>query len=137
MRRAISVVFLLAFALIGLVTAPTTADPTLQLTLPGTNTPRPMPFATNTPNGPSATPSQTATDTATFTPTMTPPPTDTPTFTPTATATFTDTPSPTPTPNGPFIYPEGVNSLTGLPYPSEEAMGRRNLLVKISNFPPV
>ena len=108
-------------------------DPSSQITLPGTNTPAPtaFSFATNTPAGPSPTPS--ATPTATATPTDTP----TSTFTPTATDTPTATPSPTPTPNGPFSYPEGVNPLTGLPYPNEEAMARRNLIVKVSNYPPV
>jgi hypothetical protein len=107
--------------------------PALQITLPPTNTlvPTPLVFATNTPAGPtytpSVTPSATATATATFTPT----------FTPTATFTPTNTPTPTPTPNGPYIYPEGVNSLTGLPFPNEAAQMRRNLIVKISNFPPI
>lgn len=95
-----------------------------------TNTPRPQPtdavlFSTNTPVGPTNTPTLTAT--ATFTPTDTP----------TNTATSTATPSPTPTPNGPFSYPDGINPLTGLPYPNEEARNRRNLIVKISNFPPI
>ncbi|PJF29239.1 MAG: hypothetical protein CUN52_09405 [Phototrophicales bacterium] len=113
-----------------------------------TNTPRPatdkpINFVTNTPSGPTATPSETYTpsltpsatftNTATFTPTFTP----TATYTPTATFTPTYTPSPTPTPNGPFVYPDGVNSLTGLPYPDEAAQNRRNLIVKISNYPPV
>lgn len=92
-----------------------------------TNTPNPEPIAffTNTPPGPTktATPTATATFTATFTPTET----DTPTA----------TPSPTPTPNGPFSYPEGINPLTGLPYPDEDARNRRNLIVKISNYPPI
>lgn len=102
-------------------------DVLLQLTLPGTNTPAPAPlvFATNTPSGPTATPSASPTATATATPTFTP--TETP----------TDTPSPTPTPNGPIYYPDGINTLTGLPFPSEEALNRRNLLVKISNYPPI
>jgi hypothetical protein len=104
-----------------------------------TNTPRPSPvvFATNTPSGPTSTP--TATSTPSHTPTVTPTPSATPTatFTPTDTPSPTNTPSPTPTPNGPFIYPEGVNSLTGLPYPNEEAQNRRTLIVKISNYPPV
>lgn len=39
-------------------------------------------------------------------------------------------------PVGPWQYPFGINSLTGLPYPSEEALQRRNLIVKISNWPP-
>lgn len=91
-----------------------------------TNTPQPdvINFATNTPA-------------ATRTPSQTPTPSHTPTLTPTATSTPTETPSPTPTPNGPFTYPEGVNPLTGKPYSSEEAMNRRNLIVKISNYPPV
>lgn len=92
-----------------------------------TNTPEqePIIFFTNTPLGP--------TNTATPSPT----PTFTPTFTPTATSTPTSTPTPTPTPIGPFFYPEGINPLTGLPYPNEEAMNRRNLIVKISNYPPI
>ncbi len=73
-----------------------------------TNTPQPAAtFATNTPSNPLVTPTNTLTAT------------------------------PTPTPNGPFLYPENVNSLTGLEYPNEEAMFRRNLIVKISNYPPV
>lgn len=82
-------------------------------------------FATNTPIGP--------TNTATSTPTST----ATASNTPTATFTPSSTPSPTATPNGPFSYPQGVNPLTGLQYPDEAAMLRRNLIVKISNFPPL
>ena len=41
-----------------------------------------------------------------------------------------------PEPIGPRSYPLGINPLTGLPYPSEEAQARRNLIVKISNWPP-
>ena len=37
---------------------------------------------------------------------------------------------------GPISYPSGVNPLTGLPYPNEEARARRNLIVKVSNWPP-
>ena len=37
---------------------------------------------------------------------------------------------------GPWDYPSGVNPLTGLAYPSDEAMSRRNLIIKISNWPP-
>ena len=37
---------------------------------------------------------------------------------------------------GPWDYPYGINPLTGLPYPSEESLRRRNLIVKISNWPP-
>jgi hypothetical protein len=104
----------------------------LQITLPGTNTPIPtsFSFATNTPavtNTPTSSPTATLTPTATFTHTPTPTPSETP----------TNTPSPTPTPNGPFSYPEGINSLTGLPFPNDVAMNRRNLIVKISNYPPI
>jgi hypothetical protein len=94
-------------------------------------------FATNTLPGPSNTPTHTLTPSVTPSPTHTL--TDTPTITPTPTATFTptNTSTPTPTPIGPFSYPQGINPLTGLPYPNEEAMARRNLIVKISNFPPL
>ncbi len=101
------------------------------------------PFATNTAEVPSGTPAPTDTATVTpsptTTPSSTPTPTETftPTFTPTASFTPTDTATPTPTPIGPFFYPEGINPLTGLPYPNEEAMARRNLIVKISNYPPI
>ncbi len=105
--------------------------------LPGTNTPRPAAFATNTPAGPSATPTASATNTPSLTPSATPTATFTATSTPTATPTATHTPSPTPTPNGPIFYPEGINPLTGLPYPDEASAARRNLIVKISNYPPV
>ena len=37
---------------------------------------------------------------------------------------------------GPWDYPYGINPLTGLPYPNEQALERRNLIVKISNWPP-
>ena len=37
---------------------------------------------------------------------------------------------------GPWEYPRGINPLTGLPYPNDEALKRRNLIVKISNWPP-
>jgi hypothetical protein len=91
-----------------------------------TNTPRPTSilFVTNTP---AVTPTPTLTPTLTSTPTVTFTPTETPTFTPTI----------TPTQVGPFVYPDGVNSLTGLEYPNEEAQNRRNLMVKISNYPPI
>ncbi|MFQ3565866.1 MAG: DUF3048 domain-containing protein [Aggregatilineales bacterium] len=105
----------------------------LQAVLPGTNTPRPVVFATNTPmrDGPTEPPTLPVTPSMTATPSLTP----TPSFTPTET--FTLTPSPTPTPIGPLWYPEGVSPLTGQPYPSEEAFNRRNLIVKISNYPPI
>jgi hypothetical protein len=134
MRRVLSLiplVALLAVAALALPGQAREAAPAVQVTLPGTNTPRPMPFATNTPAGP------TATATASVTPSATPTATSTASDTPTQTSTATDTPSPTPTPNGPFIYPQGVNALTGLPFPNEEAQARRNMLVKISNYPPI
>lgn len=37
---------------------------------------------------------------------------------------------------GPWDYPKGVNPLTGLAYPNDEAQSRRNLIVKVSNWPP-
>lgn len=122
MRRIFGIgVAVLLITLAGNHNAPVTAQ------LFNTNTPSPqsISFATNTPAGPSATPTSTPTETATST--------STPTATPTATA----TPSPTPTPNGPFSYPDGINPLTGLMYPNEEARNRRNLIVKISNYPPI
>ena len=39
-------------------------------------------------------------------------------------------------PLGPRAYPEGVNPLTGLPYPDDESRARRNLIIKVSNWPP-
>ena len=39
-------------------------------------------------------------------------------------------------PVGPRVYPEGINPLTGLPYPDDESRNRRNLIVKVSNWPP-
>jgi hypothetical protein len=80
-------------------------------------------FATNTPAGPTSTPSST--------------PSPTSTATATATDTATLTPTPTPTFIGPFQYPENINALTGLPFPNEEAKNRRNLIIKISNYPPI
>ena len=38
---------------------------------------------------------------------------------------------------GPYNYPDGTNPMTGLPYPNAEVRARRNLIVKISNHPPV
>jgi len=97
-----------------------------------TNTPLPPPaFATNT-SAPSATARP-----ASHTPSVTPSPSATPTPTPTITPSPTFTPSPSPTVVGPAQYPDGYNPLTGLPYPNQAAADRRNLLVKISNYPPV
>ncbi len=147
MRRKLSISVSLLFLLPLLMALPTTAEEVaVQVTLPGTNTPRPAAFATNTAvptqtstftPSPSFTPSLIPTDTQTPTQTATPTATATATFTPTDTPTPTQTPSPTPTPNGPLSYPEGVNPLTGLPYPDEASMERRNLIVKISNYPPI
>lgn len=88
-------------------------DPVNQNNPPPTNTPRALPPATNTPR-----PTQVI-----------------PTATPTATA--TELPSPTPIGIGPVDYPDNINSLTGLPFPNEEARKRRNLIVKVSNYTPV
>ena len=70
-------------------------------------------------------------------PTETLTPTLTPSVTPTATDTITPSPTITPTMIGPFEYPENFNPLTGLPYPSDTARDRRNLIVKVSNYPAV
>lgn len=138
MRRVIAVLFSLLL-LAGIMVLPTLVQTQTLAQGFATNTPRPngLGFATNTPRGPTLTPSHTPTSTVTPSPTATS--TSTPTATPTSTntPTPTNTPSPTPTPNGPFFYPEGINPLTGLPYPDAEAMNRRNLIIKISNFPPV
>ncbi|HEX2622587.1 MAG TPA: DUF3048 domain-containing protein [Phototrophicaceae bacterium] len=123
MRRALSLLFALVFSLAGLML---TGSETVFSQTFVTNTPRPtkIVFVTNTPDF-SPTPS--------FTPTLT----NTPTFTPTDTPSPTLTPSPTATVVGPAVYPDGFNSLTGLQYPNEEAQNRRNLMVKISNYPPI
>ena len=84
----------------------------------------------NTPN-PEDLPIGTRPPTETLTPTLTP------SVTSTATDTITPSPTITPTMIGPFEYPDNINPLTGLEYPSEEARNRRNLIVKISNYPPV
>lgn len=88
-------------------------------------------FATNTPSGPTLTPSSSPTATATATSTATA------TWTPSATPSPTLTPSPTPTTIGPFKYPDGINALTGLPFVDEAAQNRRNLILKVSNYPPL
>jgi len=136
MRRLISLVIGAAAAVM-LVFGISTADAQDPF---ATNTPRPNlqpdDFATNTP-AVSYTPSDTPTPTLTFTPSFTPTFTLTPTLTPTATATFTLTPTPTPTPNGPYQYPEGVSALTGLPYPDQVSRERRNLIIKVSNYPAI
>ncbi|HEX2623101.1 MAG TPA: DUF3048 domain-containing protein, partial [Phototrophicaceae bacterium] len=108
--------------------------------LPATHTRTPAPTATPTltltpTNTLPPTPTLSPTATLSPTPTLTPSPTNT--FTPTLTPTFTLTPSPTVTPIGPFFYPEGISPLTGQFYPDEAAKERRNLIVKISNYPPI
>ena len=129
MRRVLGLLLIAAV----LAAVPAVVGGGVSAQLFATNTPEPSPFsfATNTPVGPTSTPFPSDTPTATPLPTNTPTPTPTNTFTPSPTFT------PTPTPNGPYTYPEGVNPLTGLPYPNEEAMARRNLIVKISNYPPI
>jgi hypothetical protein len=123
MRRSVNVVsVLLVLASVMLVLS--AGSMVAQDTFP-TNTP--IVFATNT-----LFPTE-----ATDPPTNSPTPSLTPSPSPTATLTPSLTPSPTPTPMGPSEYPDGWNPLTGLPYSSEEAMNRRNLIVKISNYPPI
>jgi hypothetical protein len=151
MRRLISIIVPALLVIMGLVSAPQNAFGQFVTNTPASGDSAPIAtqssaanttatstapssgfgFATNTPVGPTSTP--TTTPTATSTPTATP----TNTNTPTATFTPTNTPTPTPTPNGPFSYPEGINPLTGLMYPDAEAQARRNLIVKISNYPPI
>lgn len=141
MRRFSGFVFVAVMLAVSLAALPRVVmgEAAGQIELPGTNTPSPTAFlfVTNTAVGPTSTPTNTPTPTLTATPSNTPTPTPTATFTPTDTPTPTNTPSPTPTPNGPVSYPENVNSLTGLEYPNDEAKNRRNLIVKISNFPPI
>ena len=125
-----------------------TAKP-VSMQAPPTNTPRPITPTqplTNTPRvvgtatlfaTATRTPTITRTATATRTPTKTKTftATATATRTPTSTRTKTHTPTVTPTTIGPVNYPDNVNPMTGLPYPSEVAKNRRNLIVKVSNYP--
>src|SRR4051812_44449267 len=121
MRRAFSIVwFTLSAALLVTSSAALSASPApVQATLPGTNTPPPLVFATSRPIP--VIPTDTLIPTETLTPTAPPTLTASPTCTPPP----TDTPSPTPTLVGPALYPDGYNPLTGLPYPNEDAMNRR------------
>ena len=138
MRQTIRSFVLTFAALLFIVGASIVSHPLAAQDAFGTNTPRPnmqeedvpLPFATNTL-------AMTLTPSRTFTPSLTPTATFTNTYTPTLTPTPTNTPTPTPTPNGPFEYPEGVSPLTGQPYPDQAARDRRNLIIKISNYPPV
>jgi hypothetical protein len=138
MRRAFAIIILTMTVIgtLGVLPGVVLGDADAQAFATNTQ-PASFQFATNTPVGPTDTPTDTLTPSVTPSSTATPTATATATFTPTASFTPTDTPSPTPTPNGPFSYPEGVNPLTGQPYPNEAAMQRRNLIVKISNYPPV
>lgn len=153
MKKLNSLMLVVALALIWTLSgsaSPLVAGPLTTGTPPQTNTPSPTPTASNTPI-PTNTPTFTATYTPSNTPTAsnTPMPSDTPTATATPTATFTptdtptatytpsNTPTPTATPIGPFSYPDGINPLTGLPYPNAEAMARRPIVIKVSNWPPV
>ncbi|MBC8170976.1 MAG: DUF3048 domain-containing protein, partial [Anaerolineae bacterium] len=124
MRRFLSLLTMLVVSLILFTLAGSGSTVFSQVFV--TNTPRPtkIVFMTNTPD-------------FTPTPSLTFTPTNTATFTPTVTPSPTLTPSPTATVVGPAIYPDGFNSLTGLKYPDEAAQNRRNLLVKISNYPPL
>jgi len=104
-----------------------------------TNTRRPTtepPQVTDT-LAPTNTLAFTLTATRTATRTLTPSRTASPTRTPSPTRTLSPTPSITPTTIGPVTYPDNYNPLTGLPYPSVEARSRRNLIVKVSNYPEV
>jgi hypothetical protein len=132
MRKGLSLL-LLSVVFISLMALSAAGQPAEQTELPGTNTPRPAAFATNTPAVEASTNTAPATATASLTAT----PSHTATITLTPTPSNTPTPSVTPTTIGPSQYPDGINSLTGLPYPSTEAQERRNLLVKISNYPPL
>ncbi len=120
MNRVSRLIFLLLLALIvssGALSSANSISSAAQnysLFAPATNTRRPTLPVTNTPR---------VKINPTRTPTLTPAP--------------TDTPSVTPTTIGPINYPDNINPLTGLPYPSDEARTRRNLIVKVSNYTPV
>jgi hypothetical protein len=97
---------------------PSQTPRSVRVTAAPTNTKRPTSAPTLTPSA-----------TLTLAPTLTPSLTLTPTITP------SETPAPTATTIGPVNYPENYNSLTGLPFPDEAARNRRNLIVKVSNYP--
>ena len=135
MRRIVIVTCLAAVLAILTIAYPHTANSAVQApptntkrptipTLPSTNTPRPSATRAASPTR-TPIPSKTRVPTKTSTPTRTPSPTRTPTL----------TPSVTPTTIGPINYPDNINPLTGLPYPDEAAANRRNIIVKVSNFP--
>lgn len=119
---ALFVVLLLsAFAAV-----PGNAQPLYPDQAPPTNTKRPTIIPTNTPRF-TKVPTREATATRTAVPTRTPIPSKTPTL----------TPSITPTQLGPLSYPDNINSLTGLPFPDDDAKNRRTMIVKVSNYTPV
>lgn len=128
MRRGVRIVILGAvFALLGLIllgmgqpASQAQQAPTATGFMIASNTPDPLDMPVGT-----------------IPPTETPTPSLTPSITPTPTDTITPSPTITPTMLGPFEYPENINPLTGLPYPSDEARDRRNLIVKVSNYPAV
>lgn len=111
-RIVLCIITLVLVTGIGLVAAPVSGAPNQAVP---TNTKRPT--ITLPPPTPTA---STLTDT----------PADTATIPPTITPTATNTVA-----IGPNTYPDNINSLTGLPFPSEAARNRRNLIVKVSNFP--
>lgn len=129
MRRGFSWLILLCLMLMGLVGLG-------QVSAQADTTPTPVVFPTNT-QDPADPPLGTIAPSATSIPSDTPTITATPTITPTTTATATLTPTITPTTIGPVEYPDNYNPLTGLPYPSDEARNRRNLIVKVSNYPAI
>lgn len=133
MQRGLTLTLVLALIVVmGLWLAPGQGLAQTDATLPPTATPRGTLPATETATASpthTTTPSNTHTATSSPTATNTPLPTDTP----------SETPSPTPTQNllGPQSYPDGINTLTGLPFPDDAAANRRNLILKVSNFPEV
>mgnify|MGYP005845005659 CR=1 FL=1 len=63
-----------------------------------------------------------------------------PSLTPSAQPGPGTTPTPSPTPQGwvgPYVYPEGINPLTGLPVDDPARLALRPVAVKISNAPPL
>ncbi len=63
-----------------------------------------------------------------------------PNLTPSAQPRPGTTPTPSPTPQGwvgPYVYPEGINPLTGLPVDDPARLALRPVAVKISNAPPL
>jgi len=75
--------------------------------------------------------------------TLTPAPTGTITLTPTLTTTLSPSPIPSITPSitptpivaGPFIFPDNVNPLTGLPVSDPKILDRLPVMIKVANYP--